>query len=294
MAYPYEVKRMRDLLELLVRKSIKEEDFSALQKYHLRWEQEKKISDFNFTFTAIPRLVEKTIIHPDKKEADALTHIRKNFSVDGWALDRLVRCWWVLQLPSEDEAQYVQQIENMFKSAEMNEQVALYSTLPLMAWPESFRHRASEGIRTSMSVVYAAVALENPYPSEYLEEAAWNQMVLKAFFMGQPVNRIIGIEERANKKLAYILSDYAHERWAAFRPVDPLLWWPVSKFVDEQLFPDLQKLFSSENELEKKAAALACAESDYEPAKKLLDQHPELKNQVEKGKLSWESQNWLG
>ena len=75
----------------------------------------------------------------------------------------------------------------------------------------------------------------NPYPAENLNEAAWNQMVLKAFFTEKPIDQIIGLDERANERLARTLSDYAHERWAAHRSVNPLLWRCVAPFINEQM-----------------------------------------------------------
>lgn len=288
MPYQYDVKRMHDLLELLIRKLIPEKNADWLKQQFLRWEQEKKIAQFNFTFTAIPRFIEKRTVHTDEKEIVALQHIRKNFSIHGWSADRLVRCWWLLHLPVESEEEYSMQLENLFQMAEMNEQVALYSTLPLFAWPERFRLRTSEGIRTNIRPVFEAIALNNPYPSEYLEDIAWNQMVLKAFFMNINVNKIIGLDERANQELAYILLDYAHERWAASRAVNPLLWRPLGKFIDEKIFPDIRKLFHSGDEKERKAAALACTQTAYEPARKLLDRYPELKKQAESGEWTWE------
>ena len=63
----------------------------------------------------------------------------------------------------------------------MNELVALYSALPLLAYPEAWVHRCTEGIRSNIGPVLEAIMIANPYPSENLSEAAWNQVVLKAF-----------------------------------------------------------------------------------------------------------------
>jgi hypothetical protein len=169
----------------------------------------------------------------------------------------------------------------------MNELVALYSSLPFLAYPEAWKFRCTEGIRSNIATVLEAIMYDNPYPAGYLDEPAWNQMVLKAFFTEKNVDRISGLDERANKNLANILVDYAHERWAAHRSVDPQLWRLVGKFIDEQNFPDIQKLYADGALPEKKAAALACFETDFAPAKNLLGGVPGLYSAIVEKKLTW-------
>jgi hypothetical protein len=81
-------------------------------------------------------------------------------------------------------------LDQLFGTADVGEQTALYLSLPLLPYAASFKHRASEGIRTNMTVVFNAIALDNPYAAEFMEEAAWNQLVLKAIFVGSPLHRI--------------------------------------------------------------------------------------------------------
>ena len=97
-----------------------------------------------------------------------------------------------------------------------SELVAFYRGLPLYPDQPRYVARATEGLRTNMKSVFEAVAHRNPYPSEQFPEAAWNQMVLKALFVGSPLWPIVGTgPARATPTLARMLCDYAHERWAA-------------------------------------------------------------------------------
>src|SRR5690625_5566400 len=102
----------------------------------------------------------------------------------------------------------------------MNEAVGLYQGIPVYPWPESLKLRAAEGVRSNITTVFNAIALDNPYPKEYLEQDPFNQIVLKALFVGSPLFRIVGLEERANATLARILVEYSQERRSAGRVVD--------------------------------------------------------------------------
>src|SRR5690606_25892594 len=105
---------------------------------------------------------------------------------------------------------------------------------PLFAWPAQWISRCAEGIRSNMAPVLESIMYDNPFPAEQLDENSWNQMVLKAFFTDKNVNRIYGLDARANRSLALTLSDYAHERWAAGRSVNPLLWRLMSGYIDDR------------------------------------------------------------
>ena len=203
-------------------------------------------------------------------------------------MDRLCRVRLLLHINSSDKNKYFHTIENLFLAAEMHEQVALYSALPVLAYPEQWRKRCAEGIRSNIGDVLLSIMCHNPYPSEQLDDAAWNQMVLKAFFTEKPVHQIIGLDERANKELSGILSDYAHERWAAHRIVNPLLWRCAGAFIDENLYKDMERVAASENNLDREAAVLVCRKSSYLPARELLNKSVLLKSIKDDTNLSWE------
>lgn len=99
---------------------------------------------------------------------------------------------------------------------------------------------------------------------------------------------IIGLDQRANKELALILSDYARERWAAGRKVNPVLWRLVAKFIDEKIFEAIKIGLIGDDMAEKEAIALAISESGFEPAKQWLSKIPELKSVVTDKALNWD------
>lgn len=245
------------------------------------------LNNLDQTFTLIPRKAGKTIVQLTGKDVAALQSISKEIDISKWTVDRLARIWLLMNLDATEQEKYLSAIENLFTGAAMQELVALYTALPFLAYPEHWRTRCSEGIRSNIGDVLEAIMCNNAYPSACLTESAWNQLVLKAFFTEKPVHQIIGLDERCNQELANMLRDFAHERWAAKRTVNPQLWRCVGKFIDAAVFPDIEKVFSSGNSLDKEAAALACNDSMYAPAKKLFDENIMLKQSIEEGKLSW-------
>ena len=76
-------------------------------------------------------------------------------------------------------------------------------------------------------------------------DEAWNQMVLKALFVGSRLDPIVGLDRRANAVLARMLGDYAHERWSAGRPVSPELWRCVGPFAAGPLLADLDHVLDT-------------------------------------------------
>jgi hypothetical protein len=242
----------------------------------------------NLTFTSIPRKTGKKEVVLQESDIKKLQALLPGFSIQGWSIDRVARVWLLMQLESPDKENYIARIENLFLHAEMNELVALYSSLPLLDYPETWKWRCAEGIRSNIGTALESIMYHNPYPSKYLDEGAWNQLVMKAFFTDKNVNDIFGLDERANQNLANTIFDYIEERWAAGRTVDRQIWRLVGKYMDGSHFYLLEKLFKSLNEADRQAAALVSAESPYKQAPLLLDEYPEFKKAIEENKLNWQ------
>ncbi len=70
-----------------------------------------------------------------------------------------------------------------------------------------------------------------------------------------------------------MISDFAHERWAAGRTISPEVWQLVTPFIDDFLIKDIEKLFQSENKQDQSTAKIGCMRSDFKPAKDLLKKY---------------------
>ena len=284
MMSPYQSEALKILFSAVVRQNVTPEVWNWLNDTVA---QTNNSQQFNIAFVSVPRKTGKSLIHVTQDQEKTLRKEGAGLIIASWTIDRLCRVWLLAGLSSADKTQYFQTIENLFLTAEVNELVALYSALPVLAYPEMWSKRCAEGIRSNIGAALEAIMCYNPYPAAYLDEQAWNQLVLKAFFTGKPVEQIIGLDIRANAALAKTLSDYAHERWAANRTVHPQIWRCTGKFIDKDIFPDMERLAHSENALDREAAALACADSSYPPAQELLNTLPDIKSAIASGELNW-------
>lgn len=282
--FDYDAEKLRGVILGITRSNISSEAWN--------WFQEKldltAITAINSAFSVMPRKTGKGIINITPSDEHIIIEIKPGWSLKGWTADRLCRVCFLMHLDSSEEDDYFKTIENLFLSAEMTELVALYSALPVLAYPEHWKMRCAEGIRSNIGTVLEAIMYENPYSATYLDEKAWNQLVMKAFFTDKNVNRIYGFDIRANADLALILSDYAHERWAAGRKVNPLLWRSTANFIDSRLKKDLEKALSEGDLKEKQAAVLTIFHSNSTEAKELLKNYSELVSAIEKKELTWD------
>tara|TARA_R110002167_G_scaffold37529_4_gene117617 strand:+ start:3051 stop:3908 length:858 start_codon:yes stop_codon:yes gene_type:complete len=205
------------------------------------------------------------------------------------SLLQLARIYLLIKVLEANSTLFTPMVSEIIQVADTSELVTFLKFLILLPKPENFIHPAVDALRTNISTVFDAIALHNPYPARYFDEDQWNQMFLKTAFMQGDLSAIMEIDKRANKKLTRIISDYAHERWAASRDIDPYFWRPVARFLDAKLLIDMRRLLESSNAIENKAAALCCYKSENPEAKKLLESFPGLQEQILQNKISWET-----
>ena len=245
-------------------------------------------------FSAIPLKISKNKLQLSSELAAKWLSL-SDLTIHSWSVDQVARTWLILEKAmTHEEDAFLLQMTKLLQTADRGELVAIYQGLPLYPYPQKWIPLATDGLRTNMTDVFDSIALHNTFPAQYFPEAAWNQMVLKAAFMDRPLHKILGIDERANAALADIISDYAHERWAAGRVVSPEFWRPVSNFISPALAADLERLFSSEETIQQRAAVLVCKNSNLDIAQHLLNQFPLVVEAADQAELTWEqlAQQW--
>jgi len=225
---------------------------STVSELQNNWDK----TSFHLAFGMVARKIPRDLITDSlsyKTEAEAILN---GWAPYLWSADRIARVLLLTYAPLKQEVEAQAFIWDVFDTADMWEQVSIFSALPILTYPEAYVKIATEGLRTNMTPVFDSIALDNPYPALHFKEEAWNQMFLKAAFMERPLYRIQKIPERSNQSLSRIVLDYVHERWAAGREVSPEIWQACTKFLSPQHIEALLKLATHAAEMQRAAVAL--------------------------------------
>ena len=175
--------------------------------------------DFGKVYARAARMMGDVRIGLKPDESVTLSH--DGFLLfQGRALHELGRAFLLLHaiefVAPEDRAEFV---DNLYVRGDLAERQALLRTLPLLPEPDSFLSTAVEACRSNVQPVFEAIACENSYPSRHFPELNFNQIVMKAIFIGIPLQRIEGLPARLAPVLVRMAGDYVQERTAAGRPV---------------------------------------------------------------------------
>lgn len=110
-------------------------------------------------------------------------------------------------------------VTSLYRAGDEAERISATRGLSLYGAGAELKTLALETGRANSIPLFASLALDNPYPAGRYGEREFNQLVLKALFVGLPLVRVVGLADRANAELARMCEDYIEERTAAGRSV---------------------------------------------------------------------------
>ena len=122
-------------------------------------------------------------------------------------------------IASLDVAQHVPLVSDLVRRGEVRERQAVLRVLAGLPAPERFVDIAIDAFRSNVTSIFEAIACDNAFPARHFPDAAFNQLVLKALFVGAPVARIVELGRRTTGELVRMVDGYASELTAAGRPV---------------------------------------------------------------------------
>jgi hypothetical protein len=236
----------------------------------------------------VPRKLGKAELTLGEADLAAAEKAIPGWDPRGWSVTDAARILLLSGLSAGGKP-FAARFRALCRTADVAELATLYRGLPLYPDPAALEEQVGEGLRSNMRGVFEAIAHRNPYPKAHFDDHRWNHMVLKALFIGSPLAPVQGLDERANPELARIMCDFAHERWAAGRPVPFEIWRCVGPFAEGQAIDDLARVLASGEAVERRAAALALSASPDRRAAQLLQDVPALAADISRKQLTWAS-----
>jgi hypothetical protein len=201
-------------------------------------------------------------LEPSEEEMERAGTIVEGLNVERWSLLDTLRAGLVLSRVDLAEESGALAIEEAFRYTDEGEAVALHRTLALLPEGERFLWRAGEGCRSNMRSVFEAAALDTPFPALHFDDDAFGQAAIKCLFVGAPLWRMWGLDDRLSDELARMALDLADERRSASRPVPHDLWLCLGSHGGERGRASLeQELSSSGTRQGQRAAVYALARS---------------------------------
>ncbi|MCW5517455.1 EboA domain-containing protein [Muriicola sp. Z0-33] len=281
-----QLKNTGDTLEAIIKHNASAEEIEWIAEKLNKIISAKSAKDLYLSYSLLSGKVStaKEVNFPNQEE-----QLSSYMAAQQANLLQISRIYLLVKVLEEDADYFLPKVARLIQLADTGELETFLKFLILLPHAEEYKNVAVEALRTNIATVFDAIALNNPYPTKYFNDQQWNQMYLKAAFMQRNLNEIMDVEKRANKDLTRIISDYAHERWAASRDIDPLFWRPVSNFIEGVLLEDMQRLLESSHPQEAAVAALCCFYSEQPSARALLDKYPELKEKVKADSISWKN-----
>ncbi|WP_207458375.1 EboA domain-containing protein [Azospirillum sp. SYSU D00513] len=243
---------------------------------------------FIAAFAAVPSRTGRTPLSLRPEDRAETVHVRPGWYPDHWTADEAARAMLLLSYDDSDADAYASMLRGLLKAGQLDQSVALYRSLPLLPWPERHVAWASAASRSDQRPLFEALAICNPYPAERFDETCWNRMIMKAVFLGIPLDRVEGLERRANNVLAHELRDFAQQRREAGEPVRACLWRAVGSCAAGPVLMEMERMLASRDPEQQQAAALVLHQSRDPRAASILDGRPDLREGIAAGRLCWE------
>jgi hypothetical protein len=138
--------------------------------------------------------------------------------VHAWTIDDAARALILIALGERVLAE----LDDLYRYGDTAERRAILRALPLLPVEDGALGLVDTAIRSNDTRLIAAAL--GPYATEHLDDAAYDQAVLKCVFCEVPIAPLDGLPQRARPETARMLAAFAHERIAAGRSLPAEVW----------------------------------------------------------------------
>ena len=118
-------------------------------------------------------------------------------------------------------------VKSYYQFGDQSEKTALLKGLNFIDPNGQALATAIKAGRCNATVEFSALALQNPYPAEFFPELNFNQMVLKALFMGLDISSVTNLNTRQNAELSNMCFAYVIEQALADRTPPASIWLAI-------------------------------------------------------------------
>ncbi|WP_135078495.1 EboA domain-containing protein [Terasakiella sp. SH-1] len=264
----------KDHLKNCLDKHLNRQETEWLEQQQTKLVQEPSEKNIFLAFALIARKIRKspiTFACPLQEETDTIWS-------DTWSLHQVARIYLLLSL--DVAPPHLNKIvERLCDLGDVEEAATLYKGLHLLPEPERYLECALKATRSNMVPVFLAICHYSPFPFLYFSEDAWNNMILKALFLSEPLYPVYGFDQRAKRKLKKMAYDYAKERVAANRKLPLDIWRCMSHDLDQDVWRMMHCYAQTGSDEEKDAILSALAGDENKESFQLID---EIRNGREK------------
>lgn len=149
-------------------------------------------------------------------------------STAGWPRDVAARVCVLAFIAERHPDELVRLVGELYRDGDSREKAGVLRALSLLGDGARFVTLALDAGRTNETDLFATLACDNPFPARHYPELELNKLVMKAAFVGVPIDRIVGLDRRANPELARMGMEYIDEQESARRRFPPEIWLAIA------------------------------------------------------------------
>jgi hypothetical protein len=168
-------------------------------------------------FPSVGREVGREPLDPDDDPED----------VHAWTIDDAARSLLLVALGDSVAGE----LDDLYRYGDTAERRAILRALPLLPIANRAVGIVDTAIRSNDTRLIAAAL--GPYATDHLDDAAYDQAVLKCVFTEVPIAPLDGLPDRVRPETARMLAAFAHERIAAGRSLPGEIWDVIDRYPPE-------------------------------------------------------------
>jgi hypothetical protein len=176
--------------------------------------------------------------------------------VHAWTIDDAARTLLLVALGDGVEAE----LRDLYRFGDAAERRGLLRALRYLPVADRAMDILDDAIRTNDTRLVAAAL--GRYATEHLDDAAYDQAVLKCVFIGVPIAPLDGLPGRATPETARMLAAFVHERVAAGRDIPAEVWDVIDRHPPAAELAAIEAERESEFADRREAAERALAHHD--------------------------------